>query len=246
MPSAFIRRLSIGTRLGDADRAALTQAVHGVEIVPPHIDLIREGARPADVHIVLDGFACRYKLLDDGGRQILAWLTAGDCCDLQVSLLGEMDHSIATLSECRVGYVDRTRLDALVVERPQIMRALWRAMLVEQAMLHEWLTSMGRRSGEEQIAHLFCELLERLKAAGLAAGDAFEFPITQVELADTVGLSSVHVNRIIHNLRDQRLISWRGRAFQVLDAPRLRELADFSPNYLHLGRANEWKGSMRD
>ena len=240
MPDPFIRKLSFGARLSDEDCRALAAAVRNVETIPAHTDLICEGESPSDVHVVLKGFACRYKLLDDGGRQILAWLTPGDCCDLQVSLLNEMDHSIATLSECIVGYISRADVEALLARSAEITRAMWWASLVDEAVLREWLAGMGRRSAEKQVAHIFCELLERLKAVGLAEGGQFDFPVTQVELADTVGLSSVHVNRITQGLRDRGLIRWRGTSFAVLDVPALQRLAGFSPQYLHLDRGSQF------
>src|SRR4029453_101529 len=108
-------------------------------------------------------------------------------------------------------------------------RALWWATLVDEGVLREWLTSMGRRPADKQVAHLFCELLVRLQAVGLAADDVIDMPLPPMELADTVGLSSVHVNRVIQQLRDQGLISWKGKALKVQDVPALQAFAEFDP-----------------
>lgn len=237
MADAFVRKLSHGAELDEEDRRALAEAVAATEVIGPHTDLIEEGDRPSVVHVVLSGFACRYKTLEDGGRQILAWLVPGDCADFQVSLLGRMDHAIATISTCRMAYLPRERVDALVLASPAVTRAFWWASLVDEAILREWLTGMGRRPADRRIAHLLCEILTRLQAVGLADGDTFELPLTQVELADTVGLSSVHVNRTIQDFRDRGLLSWSGSHLSIQKVNALKSLAEFDPNYLHLDAA---------
>jgi CRP-like cAMP-binding protein len=168
------------------------------------------------VHLILDGFACRYKLTDEGTRQIMAYLVPGDFCDLHVFILKEMDHSIATLSRCTVGDIPRDRILTLL-ERPAIAKALWWATLVDEAVLREGLVNIGRREAAERIAHLVCELLLRLRAVGLANGGGFELPITQAELADIVGLSDVHVNRSLQALREAGLITLKGKHLVILD-----------------------------
>ncbi len=239
MPGAFVRKLSYGARLDDEDRRALTEAVAFTEHVAPRTDMIQEGDRPSVVHVVMSGFACRYKTLENGGRQILAWLVPGDCCDVQVSLLGRMDHAIASISRCEMAYLPRARVEALLVGSPAIARAFWWSSLVDEAILREWLTGMGRRPADKRIAHLLCEMLTRLQTVGLAENDSFELPVTQVELADTVGLSSVHVNRTIQDLRDRGLVRWTGSRFSIPRVNALKAMAEFDPNYLHLGAALE-------
>jgi CRP-like cAMP-binding protein len=234
MAGAFVRKLLHGADLNEADCRALADAVSTTQLIAPRTDLIEEGDRPSVVHVVLDGFACRYKTLEDGGRQILAWLVPGDCCDFQVSLGGRMDHAIATISGCRMAYLPRGRVETLLLGSPAITRALWWSSLVDEAILREWLTGMGRRPADRRIAHLLCEILTRLEAVGLVEHDTFELPVTQIELADTVGLSSVHVNRTIQEMRDRGLVSWTGSHFTVLKVNALKSLAEFDPNYLHL------------
>lgn len=238
MAEAFVRKLSHGAQLDEADRRALIEAVAATEMIAPRTDLIEEGAQPTVVHVVLSGFACRYKTLEDGGRQILAWLVPGDCADVQVSLLGRMDHAIATISTCQMAYLPRKRVDALIMASPAVTRAFWWASLVDEAILREWLTGMGRRPADRRIAHLLCEILTRLQAVGLADRDTFELPVTQVELADTVGLSSVHVNRTIQDLRDRGLLTWSGSHLSILKVNALKSLAGFDSNYLHLDMAS--------
>ena len=185
----------------------------------------------------MDGFACRYKLRANGSRQIMAYLVPGDFCDLHVFILREMDHTIATLSPCRVVDIPRERILELT-ERSALARALWWATLVDEATLREWLVNIGARSAEERIAHLLCELLLRLRVVGLADGAEYELPITQAELADTMGLSSVHVNRVLQRLRGDGLITLKGKQLVIPDPDRLIAFSGFTPNYLHLAQPN--------
>jgi CRP-like cAMP-binding protein len=237
MMSPLIRKLEYGARLSDEEKRLLQNLIAGAEDVDGHEDLISEGDAPADVHVLLSGFACRYKTLPDGGRQIMAWLVPGDFCDLHVSMLGEMDHSIATLTPSTITYLPRNGLEVLTENHPTLTHALWWATLVDEAVLREWLVNMGRRPAHRQIAHMFCEVRVRLAAVGLAPDDTMDFPLSQTDLADTAGLSPVHVNRVIQQLRDEGLISWRGRVLKVLDVAGLEAFAEFNPNYLHLNHA---------
>lgn len=242
MVNPLVRKLEYGARLSEDEKGLLEALILGAEDVGGHQDLISEGDAPARVHVVLKGFACRYKTLPDGGRQIMAWLVPGDFCDLHVSLLGEMDHSIATLTPSTIAFLPRNGLEALTENHPNLTNALWWATLVDEAILREWLVTMGRRPAHKQIAHMFCEVRARLGAVGLADNDAMDFPLSQTDLADSAGLSAVHVNRVVQQLRDDGLISWRGHVLKVLDVPVLEALAGFNRNYLHLGAAATAQG----
>lgn len=230
----LLRKLEHGAHLSPADRALVEALTSEVTEVPGDYDLVREGQTPPLVHVVLAGFACRYKSLPDGGRQIMAWLVPGDFCDLHVAVLGEMDHSIATLTASRISTLPRNGLEEITTRHPGLTRAFWWATLVDEAVLREWLVNMGRRPGDQRVAHLLCEVLARLKAVGLAEDGEIDFPLTQIDLADTVGLSAVHVNRIIQQLREEELIVWRSGRLRVLDVPRLQDMAGFDAGYLHL------------
>jgi CRP-like cAMP-binding protein len=228
-------KLAAFANLSGQDYRVLDELVTTVRDVPARTDLIREGDKPSDVYLVMDGFACRYKVLPNGKRHIMAYLVPGDFCDLQVFVLTEMDHSLGTLSACRIVEIPRERVLALV-KRPAIARALWVATLVDEATLREWLVNVGSRPAEERVAHLLCELLFRLRAVGMANGDRYELPITQGELADTMGLSGVHMNRVIQRLRAEKLITLKGKNLVILDLDRLKEFSSFNPNYLHLSQ----------
>ena len=234
MPNPLIRKLARGAELSEDDRRTVEETITDVRQIGPRQDLIREGDRPDEVHLILEGFACRYKTLADGQRQIMAFLVPGDICDLHVAILGAMDHGIGTLSACTVAFIPQTTVAVLTENHPAIIRALWWNTLVDEGILREWLVSMGRRAADKQMAHLFCELLVRLESVGLAKDNGFEFPLTQEELADALGLSPVHTNRVLTQLRDDGLIRLSGKRLDILDLDRLCTYAGFDPGYLHL------------
>lgn len=234
MPNVLTRKLELFGPLPDDDRRLLDETAKRPRKVEAHQDIIRQNDEPDDVHLVLEGFACRYKILPDGKRSIFAYLVPGDFCDLNIFILRSMDHSIATLSPCTMVDIPRPRILGLL-DRPAVARALWWATLVDEATLREWLVNMGRRDAETSIAHLFCEMHLRLRSIGLADGGEFRLPITQNELADTVGLSAVHVNRSLQSLQARNLIAWdRGRV-KIADIDILHRFCGFNSNYLHLG-----------
>jgi len=234
MPNAFIRKTNLFAQLSDADTQVLERICSAPTTIKAHQDLIREGEVPGVVHLILAGFACRYKILPGGTRSIMAYLVPGDMCDWHVFVLREMDHSVATLSPCQVVEIPRTTVLEITDKHPAITRALWWMALVDEAVLRESIVNVSRRSAEESIAHFFCELLARLESVGLRIGDGFELPITQSELADTVGISTVHTNRVIQSLRAQGLVELNTHGLQILDIKALQKLAGFRPNYLHL------------
>ncbi len=229
-----IAKLEHGANLTEADRAKLRQIVSTSRQVPGRVTLIREGEEPRGSHLVLEGIACRYKMLPDGSRQILAYLLPGDICNSDVQILDAMDHCIATISECSVADISSDMINDLTQNYPNISRALHWSALADESTLREWLVSMGRRNAIDQLAHLFCELLVRLRAIAMTSEDSYELPLTQEELGDALGLSVVHVNRILHTLREEGLISFKGKLLTILDLERLKQRAGFNPDYLHL------------
>lgn len=231
------RKLEAFGPLPDADRLLLDEVIRPAQAVGPRMDLIREGETPHYVNLILEGFACRYKILPTGRRQIMAYLVPGDFCDLHVFILKAMDHTIATLSPCTIVKISRSRILELL-ERPAIARAFWWAALVDEATLREWLVNIGARKAEERVAHLLCELLLRLETVGLTTGTQYALPLTQAELADTVGLTGVHVNRILQRLRRDGLITLKSKRLVILDEERLKAFGGFNPNYLHLAEQN--------
>ncbi|MCJ2012214.1 Crp/Fnr family transcriptional regulator [Methylobacterium sp. J-076] len=234
MQDALIRKLESFEELTDADRAALRALVPRVRQVRAHTDLIQEGDIPERVHLILDGYACRYKILPDGQRQIMAYFVPGDFCDLNVFILDQMDHTIGTISPCQVVEISRQAIDELMAQYPQVTRALLWCALVDEAVLREWLVNIGSRQADQRIAHLFCELLLRLEAVGRVNENSYTFPFTQTDIADTMGLSDVHVSRTLRELRRLELITLKRRVLTILDVEQLKAYCGFNPNYLHL------------
>ena len=230
----FLRKLEGFGPLPPEDRAALLMVSVHTQSVPAGTDLAREGDPTESVFLILEGMACRYKLRASGVRQIMAYLVPGDTGDLDAALLKVLDHSIGTLSDCEVVRLAPETIQDLL-QRPAVASALRKATLVDEATAREWLVNVGRRAAIERIAHLFCEVLLRMQVVGRAQENTYAWPLTQVDLADTTGLTPVHVNRMLQELREQGLIELTSRRLKILDLPRLRALAEFRPNYLHLG-----------
>jgi CRP-like cAMP-binding protein len=230
----LIQKLEGFVELSDADRDALHRLASVARDVPARTNLVREGEPPSDIIFITEGIGCRFKQRANGARQITAYLVPGDTCDLDIALLNRLDHTIATLSPCKVARVSATTLREITENHPAIARAMRISALIDEATLREWLVNIGCRSALERIAHLFCEFLVRLRAVGLATEDSCDLPMTQHELADTTGMTTVHVNRSLQELRRRGLIELKGKNLKVLDWPRLRSLAEFKAGYLRV------------
>jgi CRP-like cAMP-binding protein len=200
----------------------------------PRVDIAREGDRPRDVHLILSGWACRYKQLEDGRRQIVSFFLPGDICDLNVFILREMDHSIGTITAVTIADLSRDFFDEISAGYPRIATAFWWESLVNSAIQREWTMSLGQRTASERMAHLLCEIFFRLRLAGLTRGDSCDFPLTQADLADATGLSKVHVNRTLQELRSAELIGLKGKSLRIPNLERLMNAGLFNANYLHM------------
>lgn len=234
MSNPLVRKLENFTKLSDDDRHVLDKAARQVRIYRAREDIICEGECPEAVKLLIEGYACRYKQLEDGRRQIMAYFVPGDMCDINVFILRQMDHSIATLTPATVALIPRDTMLDLMAQHPRIAYALWWSTLVDEATLREWVVNVGQRSAYERAAHLLCELFVRLRAVGLTNGHSCTLPVTQSELADTLGLTIVHTNRMLQDLRRDGLIELKGKHLAILDLSALQKVALFKPNYLHL------------
>lgn len=232
--SPVASKLEAFTRLSADDRAALAQLSRNVRTVDARRDLISEGDKPRHVHLMLDGWACRYKQLPDGKRQIVSLFVPGDFCDVNVYILKYMDHSIGAITRLRVAMITPEEMNALTAERPRITQALWWHELVTAAVQREWTLNLGQRSAYERLAHLLVELYVRLEAVHRAHNGRCDFPLTQNDLADATGLTAVHVNRTLQELRRDGLIELERKQLQILDLERMMDVSMFNPNYLHL------------
>ena len=244
MLEPFIAKLRHGAELTEADEAALLAGVAHVRTVPADTDLVREGAPTGSVRLILDGIAFRYKAVPNGRRQILAFLLPGDLCDLQIPILGVMDHGIKTLTRCRVASISQSVVDSWT-ERPRVVRALWWATLVDEAIMREWIVNLGARQAEQRVAHLLVELLHRLRSVGLATDKGYALPLSQEKLGECTGLSTVHVNRVVTRLRASGLVTFQRHRVAVEDLEALMEMAGFDPGYLHLKTAGAHPGPIR-
>jgi CRP-like cAMP-binding protein len=186
------------------------------------------------VHVIEDGFACRYRDLPDGRRQIISILVPGDVVDLRQFVLGGAQPFLATLSPLSITAIPNDNLLKLLETSPRATRALWSTTLVEESISREWLVSIGKRSALERVAHLLCEIYHRLAAVGRTSERRFPLPLTQGELADVLGLSTVHVNRTLQQLRKSGLIAFQSGMVELFDFDALATLGLFSPGYLHL------------
>lgn len=234
--NVFVRKLGTYVPLGSADRAALEAALTSVRTVERRGCILAEGREAPGAHVVLSGVACRYKLLPDGRRQILDFLLPGDLCDGHALFLARMDHAVAAVSACRVAYLPRHALIELAGAHPRISRALWWASLAQESVAREWIVNVGARDAAHRVAHLLCELCYRLRLVGLGEGGKFHLPLTQTDLADATGLSSVHVNRILGRLKRAGLLTLEGARLTVPSAGKLEAFCGFDRGYLHVRR----------
>ena len=246
MVTALALRLEGFTRLSPEDKAAVANLIKVTRVVPARRDLIREGERPDFLYLMIDGWACRYKTLPDGRRQIVAFFVPGDFCDLNVHVLDEMDHSIGAITRLAVADVSRGDMDDLTEKHPRVIQALWWEALVNIAIQREWTVNLGQRTAYERIAHLLVELFLRLKSVKMTQGDICDFPLTQNDLADATGLTAVHVNRTLQELRRDGLIVLERKRLTIPDIKRLMEAAMFNPNYLHLNHEGRYLDTGTD
>lgn len=229
----LLRVLARYTELDEDDRAALMQLDTGpLCTAGGRTDLAREGDHPTHIRLLVSGWACRYKDLADGRRQIVGFFLPGDFCDLNIYFTTRMDHSIGALTAARYYEIAPQQFHAVIEQRPHLLRALLGREISAAAIQREWLLSLGRRSPRERIAHLFVELFYRLDAVGLAHQNAYDLPVTQTHLAEANGLSLVHVNRTIQDLRREELVTLTDRRLTILDLDRLKQVAMFSGTYL--------------
>ncbi|MGJ3263700.1 MAG: Crp/Fnr family transcriptional regulator [Salinarimonas sp.] len=234
----FFRRLNSYVALTpDDERLVEDLCRERVRRVGPREDVVREGERPRGLHLVLDGWAMRYKSLEDGRRQVLSFVLPGDLCEQHVLLLPRADHSLGSITPVTVAEVSATRIAEISGASPRLPTALAWSDLCAQALQREWTVNLGQRTALERMAHLICELFHRLRAVGLTHGLSYELPATQAMLADATGISAVHVNRTLQELRAAELITLRGRHMTIHDIEALETAGLFSPAYLHLHRA---------
>lgn len=220
--------------LPDRERQLLGRIAKPIRAYGVRQNIIREGDRPAYLWHVIEGFVCRYKLLPEGKRLITAFHVPGDLVGVNSFILGRAGDNVRTLAPTKVVPIPHQELREVTRNAPHITDALWRATVVDAARLTEWMARIGRSSARARMAHLLCELLLRLQAVGLADHNQCALPMTQAELADGLGISTVHANRILQDLRFDRLITLKAGELTIEDWDSLAQEGGFDATYLHL------------
>jgi CRP-like cAMP-binding protein len=228
----MIAKLERRDALSPEERHALRAVVARTRTVAPGEDIVKERERPVESAVLVQGFACRYQTLGDGGRQITDLHVPGDFVDLPGFLLKRMDHSVGALTACTLALVPHDALRGVTEAHPHLTRLLWLSTLIDGATHREWLVGLGRRNALARVAHLLCELFVRLEIVGLARDNRFELPLRQTDLADALGLSPVHMNRVLQELRRAQLITWQNGVLVIHDWAELAGRAEFDPCYL--------------
>ena len=236
MITPLIRKLESFGPLPDQAKIRLNSLVARFSSHSAREDIVRESEARGDLRILVDGVACRYKVVDGGRQAILGFLLPGDV-DLPDGTLERFDHNIGTITPCRVVHVARPAMELAIQDHPEIGRALRRMSGVEEATLRVWLANMGQCTADKQAAHLLCELRARMAAVGLGGEDWFHNPFTQEQFANVLGISAVHMNRVMQQLREMKLVYADGRIIRFPDVARMEKFADFSASYLRGGSA---------
>ena len=230
----MVTKLQMWTRLDDADRDAVLALPHRIRALRAHEFIVRDGDEPRHSCLILSGYAIRHKLTGSGGRQIFSIHMRGDLADLQNSLLRSADHNVQTLNDVEAAFIPIAAIEEIAVGRPNLGKAMWNETLVDGAIFREWTLNIGRRDARTRMGHMLCEFALRLETVGLGEQCQYELPMTQEQLADALGLTSVHVNRTLKALAAEGLIERTNRSVRIPDWKKLAEIADFDSRYLHL------------
>jgi CRP-like cAMP-binding protein len=226
----FARR----TRLDESDRAAFFALPFELRHYEQHRYISREGDRGPGATLIVAGLAYRHKITVEGGRQILSLHIPGDFVDLEGALLSVSDHNVQALTACEVAVIPRDAIIALVDEHARLAHAMWVDTLVDASIYREWIVNVGRRDSYSAMCHLLCEFTRRLEVAGLAKREGYDLPMNQEQLADAIGVTPVHVNRVLRELDRNGLIIRDKRFIRVPNWEALRKAAGFNELYLHL------------
>ena len=230
----LLENLELRTPLPDEDRHAILALPYSIKSLAPSSYVVREGERPMGCGVLMSGFAYRQKLTGDGGRQILSIHIPGEALDFQNIFLNVADHSVQMLTRGRVATIPRADIQRIARSSAAIAHAILVNILVDASIFREWILNVGRRDAKSRLAHVLCELAVRLDAHGLAEDMGYHLPMTQAELADALGLTPVHLNRVMRGLEIDGLLIRSKRNISFPDWERMRDIADFNDRYLHL------------
>ena len=230
----LVTKLESIVSLSNEERYAVENLPVRVRALRPRQDIVRDGDTASQCCLILEGWAYRYKVLGEGRRQIFSFHIAGDIPDLQSLHVPLMDHSLATMTQATVAFIPHAAMRELTVRYPNVAAVLWRDTLVDAAIFREWIMCMGQRPAYEHLAHLFCELYFKQEAVGLAGGQRCALPITQIDLADATGMSNVHINRVLKEMRGNGMITLHSNTLVIQAWDEFIKAAEFDPTYLHL------------
>ncbi|MET0376647.1 MAG: Crp/Fnr family transcriptional regulator [Rhizorhabdus sp.] len=234
----MVDKLSTRVVLSEADRSAILALPHELRTFDAAAYVVREGEKPrSHCDFIEKGFAFRQKLTSEGARQIVSLHMRGDFLDLQHLFLNVADHNVQALTKLNVVGIERDALQTMALERPVVARAMWVDALVDASISREWVMNVGRRDARARIAHVLCEFALRMKAAGFASDQGYELPLTQEQLADVVGLTPVHVSRMLKSLEYDGIVQRNRRFISFRDWDVVATVGDFSALYLHLDQA---------
>jgi CRP-like cAMP-binding protein len=231
----LLRRLEAIGAATQAERDLLANLPGTTRHYEAHQDIVSDGDRPSVVCLMLEGMACRYKLSADGKRQIVSFHIPGDIPDIQSLFIDVMDHSLGTLVPSTIMAIPHARMCSIIDEHPRIAHVLWRECLIDAGLFREWIV-IRDRPAYVRVAHLLCEHFARMDAIGLTKDASCALPITQVQMGDALGLSDVHVNRTLQELRGEKLIRLENGTLTILNSEGLKAAGEFDPRYLHLKR----------
>jgi CRP-like cAMP-binding protein len=229
----LVRKLEVHYPLSEADRQAVLALPHNMRRLEAQSYTMREGDLPEKCAVLLSGYAFRHKLTGEGARQIISIHIPGDALDFQNLFLRESDHNVQMLTRGVVAEIPSHLIEELALSNRDVGRAILVSTLVEASIFREWALNIGRRDARSRVAHLLCEFAYRLTAYGLKPSGTYELPMTQEQLADSTGLTAVHINRVLQGLQREGLIDRDRRMIRFPSWERMRDVADFNPRYLH-------------
>ncbi|SFI87402.1 Crp/Fnr family transcriptional regulator [Bradyrhizobium sp. Gha] len=231
--AALVERLRISSAIADKDVREIEALPISVRQFPAETAVVRDGERATNCCLIADGFCARSKTIASGKRQILSLHIPGEIPDLMSLFLHVMDHDLSTLTPATLGFIKHDDLQKLHRRNPDLAEMFWRDTLIDAAMFREWIVNVGQRPAPARLAHVMIELRERLRLIGRVDGDSFEMPLTQEQVGETLGITSVHVNRVIKQVRQDGIVEFNRGRVTVLDERKFQELADFDVRYLH-------------
>lgn len=234
MLSNHLRKLRLRTSISAEEQRAIEGLVSETRNVRANQAIVRAGEMLSSSLLLLDGWTARTRDLAGGERQITELHIAGDFVDLHGFTLKRLDHDLRAFTPCRFAVIPHERLEKMLAQHPRLARIYWFLTNIDAAIHREWVLSLGQRSALSHMSHLFCEMCVRLDQIGMVENDEFAFPLTQREVAECLGLTAVHANRTVQELRRRELIVLAHRRVKILDRKRLEQLADFDPRYLYL------------